>query len=153
MEWISCVVGSKVKWSNEGVRYYYDICDFCKTGEAPSSVCPTTMAIFLENFYSRPGSQVAANYKSPHQIFQRGLAQIYLISWSRQPFTIRISTQMGGSPCVFNVKEMHWLVEHKKIYNAIFLLSRQSRGLSIDHWQFDRCQCTGRSIDINKSDI
>ena len=61
MEWISCVVGSKIKWSNEGVRYYYDIYDFCNTGEVPPPVFPTTMASFPENLYSRPGSKVAAN--------------------------------------------------------------------------------------------
>ena len=61
MEWISCVVGPKIKWSDEGIRYYCDIYDFCKTGEALSPVYPATMAFSHGNFYFRLGTEVAAN--------------------------------------------------------------------------------------------
>ena len=42
---------------------------------------------------------------------------------------LRWNTQMGGSPCVFNVKKIHSLVMQKKKYDLIFVCQRHSRDI------------------------
>ena len=93
-------------------------------------LCSTNQFIsFTLNTQGEPPIWVDHLYRD---LFATSRDKIYLISWSRQPFTIRISTQMGGSPCVFNAKEMNWLVEHKKKYNAIFLWVNRVRAILIN---------------------
>ena len=126
LKWFSDDVMSKFRLELSRHQIYYESCDFCKM-EKDSSPQPKQQWLFLsKKLYSSRVTQIGTNERSPHTILKRPLAQIYIFSWSSQHFTIRCSTQKGGSPCVFNLKELHWLVYHKKIYNGIFLTSTAS---------------------------
>ena len=77
----------------------------------------------------RPSPQFLVCQSGTNEILTRWfwkqvMGQNILFSWINQQFMLRWNTQMGGSPCVFNVKEKHWLVKQNKIYGGIFLLSR-----------------------------